>query len=659
VSKSAQPGAITGKISATPNPISFGQGCVVISWETNDPAGAEVRVSTSPGHEQLVIQGQSGQTEIPWIVDSTIYDFRLYAASQPQTPIDSVQVRRALDSAPLVLRDLADEALRGNIDMAELSRFIAAVIPSYLHTANFRQIFPVVLRELAIKIMRGNVDMAELSRFIATVIPTYLHDTITGKIIATPDRISFGPDRVMISWGTNDPAGGDVRVSTSGSDEKLLSREPSGEMEISWIADSTVYDFRLYAASKPETAIDSVKVRRDIDSASMVLRELADEVMRGNIDLAELSQFIATVIPHCLHSADFREFFPVILRELATEVMRGNIDLAELSQFVATVMPRCLHSGKFHQLFPVWERHGFHVTPVHFYQPIPDTQSLPKTLWSRPSTLVGIDMNDSVQLDLLRKRFPKFREEYEQFPTKPTGEPSRFYLNNGPFDGADALVAYCMVRHFQPDLIIEVGSGFSSLVSGEAAAKNNSSALICIEPFPQEFLKQGFPGLHSLIEKRVEDVDLEFFSELGSGDILFIDSSHTVRIGGDVNYLFLEVLPRLKPGVIVHVHDIFLPFEYRRDWVMDEFRFWTEQYLLQAFLSFNSEFEVLVANSYLSHYYKDDLKAAFPSLASWGGGSFWMRRKPPTVRLSGQNHRKRKKKFPGRRMTERSSRTPR
>jgi len=124
----------------------------------------------------------------------------------------------------------------------------------------------------------------------------------------------------------------------------------------------------------------------------------------------------------------------------------------------------------------------------------------------------------------------------------------------------------------------------------------------------------------------VEDVELEFFSQLGSGDILFIDSSHTVKIGGDVNYLFLEVLPRLKPGVIVHVHDIFFPFDYRRDWVLDELRFWTEQYLLQTFLSFNSEFEVLISNSYLSHYYSEDLKAAFPRLTSWGGGSFWMRR---------------------------------
>jgi hypothetical protein len=236
-------------------------------------------------------------------------------------------------------------------------------------------------------------------------------------------------------------------------------------------------------------------------------------------------------------------------------------------------------------------------------------------------------MNEAAQLNLLGS-FSKFRDEYQQFPTGKTQEHNRFYLGNGLFDGVDALVAYCMIRHFQPRLIIEVGSGFSSLVLGQALEKNKNSGLICIEPFPREFLREGFRGLQSLIGKKVQDIGLEFFSQLGSGDILFIDSSHTVKIGSDVNYLFLEVLPRLNPGVIVHVHDIFLPFEYRRDWVLDEFRFWTEQYLLQAFLTFNSEFEVLLASYYLSRYHEEHLRAAFPDLPRWIGGSFWMRRKP-------------------------------
>jgi hypothetical protein len=421
---------------------------------------------------------------------------------------------------------------------------------------------------------------------------------ITGKINAEPNPIPFGQGRVVIRWDTNDPTGAEIRVSTAPGNERLVSQGgPSGQMEIPWIADSMVYDFRLYAASQPDKPVNSVRVKGDFNAAPMILRKLAEEVTRGGIGMAELSQFIATVMPHCLHG------------------------------------------GKFRDIFPLWERSGFHVTPVHFYQPIPDIKSLPETLWEQPSELVGIDMNDAVQLDLLRNHFPKFRCEYEEFPTEPTPALTQFYLGNRLYDGVDALVAYCMVRHFQPRLMIEVGSGFSSLVLGQAAAKNDSSALICIEPFPQDFLRKGFPMLKSLIEKRVQELDLEFFAQLESGDILFIDSSHTVKIGGDVNYLFLEIIPRLKPGVIVHVHDIFFPFDYRRDWVTEQFRFWTEQYLLHAFLTFNSEFEVLMASRYLGDRHTQDVKAAFPNLENlradlpsavrWGGGSFWMRRKPP------------------------------
>jgi hypothetical protein len=403
---------------------------------------------------------------------------------------------------------------------------------------------------------------------------------ITGKITASPNPIWFG-QRCVISWDANDPAGVEVRVSTGPNDEKLVMQgEKSGHVDIPWITDSTVYEFRLYAASRPDVPLDSVKARRSIESAPAALREIADEVTRGNIDVMELSQFIATVLPRCTRSERFRE------------------------------------------IFSLWERRGFHVTPVHFYQPIPDTRCLPETLWSQPSEMAGINMNDAMQLDLLRNHFSKFREECTNLPAEPPPGQRR------PFRGVDALVSYCVVRHFQPRLIIEVGSGFSSLILGQAAAKNKNSALICIDPFPSDFLRQGFPGLRSSIKEKIQDIDLEFFSQLGSGDVLFIDSSHTVKIGGDVNYLFLELLPRLRPGVIVHVHDIFLPFEYRRDWVLDEFRFWTEQYLLQAFLTFNSEFEVLLANSYLSHYHREDLKAAFRNLPSWAGGSFWMRRKP-------------------------------
>ena len=144
--------------------------------------------------------------------------------------------------------------------------------------------------------------------------------------------------------------GAELRVATSHGEEKLVSRGVNGQTEIPWIADS-IYDFRLYCASQPDTPIGSVTVTRDLSSVS------------------------------------------AILGELETAVRQGTIEIKEIAQFIAAVVPRCIQSKMFGQIFPLWERHGFHVTPVHFYQPIPDTRSLPESLWGRPSELVGVDMN--------------------------------------------------------------------------------------------------------------------------------------------------------------------------------------------------------------------------------------------------------------------------
>jgi hypothetical protein len=148
--------------------------------------------------------------------------------------------------------------------------------------------------------------------------------------------------------------------------------------------DSTKYEFCLYPASRPDEPIDSVKVGRS---------------------------------SHQLHP---------LLAEVALELKHGNIDVTEISHFIAKLLPACVHNAKFREIFRLWERHGFHATPVHFYQPIPNTQSLPETIWNRPSELVGTDVNDAMQLDLLRTHFPKFRAEYDQFPTEPTSETTSF-----------------------------------------------------------------------------------------------------------------------------------------------------------------------------------------------------------------------------------------
>ena len=202
------------------------------------------------------------------------------------------------------------------------------------------------------------------------------------------------------------------------------------------------------------------------------------------------------------------------------------------------------------------------------------------------------------------------------------------------FRSIDAEVLYCMIRHYRPHRIIEVGSGFSTYVSAAAVRQNGAegypATLVAIEPYPNDVLRRGFPGLHQLLQQPVQSVDYEAFTSLTENDILFIDSSHVLRIDSDVRFLVLEVLPRLQPGVLVHFHDIFLPCDYPRAWVMNEYRFWNEQYVLQAFLAFNRGFEVVWLGSYMHLHHSEKLREVFGSYdpATIWPGSLWMRRLP-------------------------------
>jgi thymidine kinase/SAM-dependent methyltransferase len=303
-------------------------------------------------------------------------------------------------------------------------------------------------------------------------------------------------------------------------------------------------------------------------------------------------------------------------------------DEAELEQRVLPVLGRLLAQESFwNEYFGYFEERGFHLTPVDRHQPIPDTRTLGSSVWRRKKTAAGIDLNIETQLELLREAFPRFRSEYEALPTAETSEPGRFTLANDEFSGTDALGYYCMIRHFQPRRIIEVGTGVSTLLAAEAAEQNDSTEIIAIDSRMPELIA-NLPLVSAAERRPVEDLPASFFDQLEANDILSIDSSHVSRIGGDVNFLFLEVLPRLVPGVIVQVRGVLLPDEYPKDWVVDQRRFWNEQYVLQAFLAFNDAWEVLLANNYLAYHHSQEMKKAFPKSPWWGGGGFWIRRKP-------------------------------
>ena len=290
----------------------------------------------------------------------------------------------------------------------------------------------------------------------------------------------------------------------------------------------------------------------------------------------------------------------------------------------------------------IFDGRGFHLLKKHFYLPIPDAADLGEAFWSGQSEMVGVDTNDVYALRLAREVFPAHLAEFrELFPLHPpSGDRDKFHLINGGFMAIDAHVYYCLVRHFKPRRIVEVGAGYSTLVAAAACERNRAEAgaaphLTAIDPFPYAFLRRGVPGLSQLIEAKVQDVSLEQFTSLESGDILFIDSTHALREGGDVQYEYCEVLPRLAPGVLVHIHDISLPKPYPRVYFEKNRLYWNEQYLLQAFLTYNSRFEVVWSGNYLMTKYPDQVCAVFPEYLVMREAypmseptSFWMRVRP-------------------------------
>jgi len=270
------------------------------------------------------------------------------------------------------------------------------------------------------------------------------------------------------------------------------------------------------------------------------------------------------------------------------------------------------------------------VFPVrdHYYEPLTDGRQLRHSL-NDDRPLPGIDMNIAGQLEIL-SRF-HYQEELRQFPLEPTGK-TEYCYHNDSFESGDSEYLYSIIRLFKPRRIIEIGSGHSTLIARAAIARNTAEDAgyvcrhVCIEPYEQPWLETL--GIE-IIRRRVEELDVATtFGELGANDILFIDSSHVIRPQGDVLFEYLEVLPTLRSGVLVHVHDIFTPKDYLPQWILGEVKLWNEQYLLEAFLTQNPSFRIIGALNHLGHHYPREMSEKLPVLGSEIShrkpGSFWM-----------------------------------
>jgi predicted O-methyltransferase YrrM len=265
----------------------------------------------------------------------------------------------------------------------------------------------------------------------------------------------------------------------------------------------------------------------------------------------------------------------------------------------------------------------------HFYSPLPSRREVADA-FSRGEIgppFPAIDLNLAGQFELLQE----FAGYYPEFPFPETAiEGHRFHFQNPSYGPHDACVLYSVMRHLRPKRIVEVGCGYSSaaILDLNDLLFEGRLELTFVDPDLTQLrrlLRQGDVDRATLIEKPVQDVPNSLFERLEANDILFIDSSHVSKVGSDVNHLFFEVLPALKPGVWVHIHDVTMDFEYPRHW-LDEGRAWNELYLLRAFLMYNRTFRVMYSSALMFTRHHDFLRERMPICAVGGGGQIWLRK---------------------------------
>jgi hypothetical protein len=236
-----------------------------------------------------------------------------------------------------------------------------------------------------------------------------------------------------------------------------------------------------------------------------------------------------------------------------------------------------------------------HVQPYRFDSAIPTRFDIDLDRLNQRRNLPGLAFDVSKHLSLL-KELAVYAHEMNSIPLEQTTQ-EEFWFRNPGYQDADAASLYCMIRHFKPRRIIEAGCGFSSRVIGMAvrknAAENHPAECLFIEPYPADYLLvDRLPG--PLLQKKIQDVPMERFTSLNEGDILFIDTSHVIKTQNDCCCEYLQIIPSLRPGVLVHIHDILTPYDYHADWILDHQFAFNEQYALECLLTHNPRLEVLV-----------------------------------------------------------------
>lgn len=275
------------------------------------------------------------------------------------------------------------------------------------------------------------------------------------------------------------------------------------------------------------------------------------------------------------------------------------------------------------------QKRGFQIEQAHFYSPVPTIEDITQAFeYAQDMPFAVEGMFDDASL---RRNIAVLARHAQGFDPPKEGradDPAGYFWSNGLFSFSDAMSYYAMIRLRRPRTVLEIGSGFSTLVAAQAVADNGSGRIICVEPFPRPWLSR-LPGVE-LVQRRAQSLQAdEVNGWLGDGDLLFIDSTHSVKIGSDCLHLYLRLLPRLAHDLHIHVHDVFLPWGMPRDWALQQHIYWTEQYLLLAYLIGNPRCATVFASHYGHLRLPADMEALMHGRHPHGGGSFWFHQAAP------------------------------
>jgi len=266
-------------------------------------------------------------------------------------------------------------------------------------------------------------------------------------------------------------------------------------------------------------------------------------------------------------------------------------------------------------------RLGVYILPADDYVSEPNIIHLERTVdvWAKPSAMSGVHIDLDEQIDNLRRVCAPFQQEFHRNPyyhyaVKHAVNELFRSGRSRTFGYIEAQVLHAVIRHYKPAQLIDIGGGVPTYCAFQAISMNRRDTALkghmtCIEPHPIDLIK-NLDNVE-IIARPIHEVPLEYFRQLGVNDIVFIDSNHVVRSGSEVNYIVLEILPIIPKGVLVQIHDIYLPFDYDRD-VLRNFIHPNETALVAAFLAFNTRYKILFSMSMLHYERRQEMQSALP-----------------------------------------------